>query len=148
MRLILPFALALPLLLASCSQPNPQESDIIGRWEATSIVPYVLLDYRGTNDGHIVASGGDDSDQDFRIISLSNFVSSDDEFTLTATLVEDGEPETHTVTGQIFGSQLLLNISDLGEDDEFPIWFTRTEIFDASRDAARAALDTYRISTN
>lgn len=137
---------ALSLSLTACSQPNPQESDIIGNWEATSVVPYLLLDYRGTNDGHLVARGTDDDSSEFLIVSLSNFSSGDDDFTLIATYLEDGEPQTKKITGEIYGSQLALYLGEIAGPEDFPTWFTREEIFDASRDAARAALDTYRIS--
>jgi hypothetical protein len=148
MRLIALPALVLLLLIAGCSQPGPQESDVIGKWEATGMIPYLLLDYRGTNDGYLVARGSEDGSTEFLIIHLSNFSAGDDDFTLTATYLQNGSVQTKEIAGEIHGAQMALYLDNIAGPADYPTWFTRAEIFDASRDAARAALDTYRISTN
>lgn len=138
--LLLPF-------LQGCVKHYPQESDIAGTWEGISLV-YVLIDYESADKAYIVAGNVADADNEFLAGRLSNFVSRENDFTLDYAGMVDGKAETGTMIGQVYGSRILLRFIEMEEPETQEsaaafVWLMKSEELDASRIAARTALDDF-----
>jgi hypothetical protein len=130
-------------LVQGCVTNFPQESDIAGTWEGIGLA-YVLFEYQGSDEAHIVAGSINEDGEEFTVGRLSDFVSREDDFTLVFTADVDGETTSEVLRGQVYGSRILLRFADESEDEEMTaVWLIRSSELDASRAAARNALNVY-----
>ncbi len=148
MRLRWTLLLFLPFI-QGCATEYPKESDIAGTWEGISLV-YILFEYESAEKAYLVAPPVEGESEEPIIGKLSNFISREKDFTLDFAGNVDGEPQTGTLIGTVYGPRIVLRFLEDGQIEEAEgesMWLMKSEEFDRSRAAARAALNDFVRST-
>ena len=107
-------------LLVGCSAfPTkfPEESDLYGTWVSVGILPYYLLEYKGSGNAVLVIVGPDELVTTYK---LEEFKSNEYGFTVKVSdVAEEEEPEI--LSGSLLGDQLGLK----DPNDEIELWFSK-----------------------